>query len=581
MRIKFIYPPRLYGVGRCAYPPMHHHLVPLGLPTLVSYLRKQGFRVDQDDLDIRCFSLSTTHPKRAPALQAFLDKERILRALNTPDDMLENAAERCLRMTRTRGYDVVGFSITDEFNLAEMGSVVLMAKLLKERNDTFVIVGGSCVNSTVNASLLNASPHIDAVVKGEHLVVGNVLAAIEKGLPLQGYGMDEQRINRQSAENLRGVAGRGRLPWQRKSSSLRLINPDCRSHGATELLPLPVFDGLPLDLYRFSAKDLPLKGRRILLLPYAYLFGCQWNCAFCYQSGIGAFALKEPNVIADELDVLSKRYRTTTFFFRNANCNPSIPFTKAVMRELIERDLNLKWTDCANLVALDKETLALLRKAGAFRLIFGLESASNRMLRYVGKPLTLERAERLLKASHDLGIWNEIEIIAGIPHERPEDIHSSERFLRKNREFIDYYYLNMFHLPDPSGMFADPVRYGITNLRKDARGIGYAFDEVGGLTWEASLEQRKRSFDRLLAVRDELYPFTYTGMEDSFLKLVALSLCYDDKEAIRSFLEKNPSIYTSNMLTPGSVKEDSIRDQLPNIYYRLPDHLEERGKVRR
>jgi radical SAM superfamily enzyme YgiQ (UPF0313 family) len=69
--------------------------------------------------------------------------------------------------------------------------------------------------------------------------------------------------------------------------------------------------------------------------------------------------------------------------------------------------------------------LAKLRRAGAIRPVWGLETASPRLQQLIHKGLDLKEVEQVLQWSHEAGIYNAVQIIAGLPTERDEDIEAT------------------------------------------------------------------------------------------------------------------------------------------------------------
>lgn len=572
MRVKFLYPPRLYVMKERGIPPIHPHIVPLGLPVLISFLRENGIKAHQDDIDIRNFHRLRTESPNFIDLSPFLDKQRLARALDDNDNQLYNLAERCLKMTRTRGYDAIGFSLTDQRSLSELGSALLMAKILKEKHDCLVMLGGVGVSPMIHSDLLAKCPFLDVVLEGLHFNTYNLFNLLEEEGEIEesvnAKGLASQRISFDAVRHYRERKQGGFFSHssflsgnRKRVSAIQMMKPQTLE----EHLPLPVFDGLPLDLYRFIPEDLTSEQRsKMLILPYKFVLGCQFKCAFCSSSGQSSFLHKDPCVVADELEHLSRKYRTKSFFFLNSSCNPTRKFAHGLCDELIGRDLALQWSDCATFKAMDEGLLHKLRQAGAVRLIFGLESGSARMQKFLLKNLELARIEKLLRVSDECGIWTELEVIAGFPHEKWEDVLATEQFLRKNRGHVDYFYLNMFYLPESSLMFSQPSRFGITNLREDPFSEGWAFDEVGRDSWEQSLERRKQSFDYLFAFREKLFATGYYGSEGPFLKLFYLYSMYGEKDKVAHHLKQDPHVYALERLRGPSPADDSYN----SLYYK-------------
>ncbi len=288
---------------------------------------------------------------------------------------------------------------------------------------------------------------------------------------------------------------------------------------APSILLNPDFSGLPLDRYLWASTNLrkiglklPKPAKKILILPFRFIIECPFRCAFCEQSGREKRVLfLKPKEAVDWLERLVEKYNTQYFFFLHCTVNLSHSYINQFCDEVIRRNLKIYWSDCANFRNVDKEMLFKLRQAGAVRLIWGLETGSARLLRYIDKRITVEKAEEMFRASHQAGIWNGFEIIAGLPHEKEEDIQATIDFVKRCREYIDNIWFNPYFLDGNSLIYRYPQRYRIENVRKinryashateslmDHFNFPYAFDEIDGLKWPDKMEQIDYSLKRLM-----------------------------------------------------------------------------------
>ena len=172
------------------------------------------------------------------------------------------------------------------------------------------------------------------------------------------------------------------------------------------------------------------------------------------------------------------------------------------------RELDIKWVDSANFVPLNRELLEMMRDAGAVRFMYGLESGSPKILRYVGKNFTIPIAEKRLKETWEVGIWSELSLICGFPHERESDVRMTIEFLSRNRKYIKSAYLNKFFLDGVIKRF--PSKYGIS-IRSDSYESGETlreawrggFDEINGLKWEDRKKLTDWSYEQITSAMDK------------------------------------------------------------------------------
>jgi radical SAM superfamily enzyme YgiQ (UPF0313 family) len=502
MKVKLLYPPRKWDseVDTTSVVSNNEHdlIPPFGITRLTSHLLSNGVSATQDDIDIKVYRLNQSDDfDEHIDLSVFEDQRRIEEFLNgKKDKKVEGETLKLLGLTEHKGVDIFGFSLIGS-RPSSIGSTLAMARLLKDDFDAKIVLGGL----SWQQGFFTKYNVVDYLISGR-----GEMPFLKLCMMLEGEEM--------SAADIPGLIY--------KSAGALKIN---RPWIVTErFFPMPTFEGLPLDLYRYKADP---DDEGVLLLPYMFVDGCCFKCAFCPRSELPFLALNDVETVVKELGHYVKTYDTKTFFFLNSSINPTYKYAESFADMVLGEGLDIRWTDCANFKHLDKRLLKKLRDAGAVRLVYGIESASRKMLDYVGKPIDISRAQTLLRQSHELGIWNEIELIAGMPYENEQDIRNTIRFVRQNSKFVNFFYLNTFILKG-SRMLARPDEYGIGNIRENSeetfnlRRVGRKFDEVSGLKWEEKMHQQENSFKRILEViqsTNELGSDIHTIMY-AYLKLI-------------------------------------------------------------
>ena len=211
--------------------------------------------------------------------------------------------------------------------------------------------------------------------------------------------------------------------------------------------------------------------------------------------------------------------------------------------------LKVYWAACATVKQINNpEILMKMRKAGACRLIFGLETASPRLLQLINKNIELQDASRVLRWSHEAGIWTGLEIIAGLPHENQEDVRMTVDFLQAHRQYLDEVWPNRFYLAIGSDMFNFPQEYGITNisdyyqpsqiLQTGSEVHRYSFDEIGGLAWEEKKQQIDESYDTVTKALRDYGLLTDWEVRDALNVLFYLYSCLSDKGKIKAYFQR-------------------------------------------
>jgi radical SAM superfamily enzyme YgiQ (UPF0313 family) len=477
MRIKLIYLPKLdidYRAGE--FNPRALYTPPIGISILTSFLRDNNIKVDQDDLFIKTRGKINLLP--------FSDENRIKQLVNNKcDDNLEPIGEKILKLTRTSGYDIFGFSIYDPDEPSSVGIALILAKILKERYEPTIIIGG------------HIPPQIKQTLLKSGLIDYSIHHSFESPAELNLLNFCnwyERGLNKKSVPGLEYLEN-GKLITNKS----RYENEEVRK------IIKPNFDGLPLELYKYKLAY-RINGeylkKKIFAVPYFFIKGCPYKCAFCVRSTDPFLSIKKVEEVVEDLKYLSEKYKTKYFFFLNSAVNPNYNYAENLSRALIKSDLSIMFSDCANFMNLDKKLLELLAEAGAVRLIFGLESASQKILEYIGKRLSLKKAETLLRYAEKVGIWSEIDAICGFPYERTSDVNLFINFIRKNRRYIKSIYLHKFFLDGKIRKY--PEKYGIRIRKNEESKISTKmregpFDELYGLKWEERIKLTHESFDKI------------------------------------------------------------------------------------
>lgn len=221
------------------------------------------------------------------------------------------------------------------------------------------------------------------------------------------------------------------------------------------VLPEPDFDGLPLDRYLAPELALPLMTAR----------GCYFGkCAFCNVGyGEPEFSLMRTEMLAGQMLSLQRKYGVRQIFFSDEALTPR------TMRELseimIRQETPLLWGGCARF---EKPiTAELLRQsyAGGCRMIlFGLESASEAIMKRMVKGTTLEHMHRILRESTEIGIWNHTFFFFGFPGETLEDAQQTVNFLYEHQEHVNSAAFGTFLLEIDAPAHKFPQSFGITKV---------------------------------------------------------------------------------------------------------------------
>jgi len=463
----------------------------LGVGMLVTILREEKFVVSQIDLK-PLFSGNN----EAAKMQVRYNKvvHQTVRQKGPVDEEMYVFAEDLVKKYELKNFEVVGFSLDEEtdllFNLA-------LIKIVKDLTGKIIILGGGF---RFTKRFMEQFDFIDFLIKGDATISLKLFLSC-----LEGCG------------RLREIPG---LSYRRGRQVF--ANPHLRQAGNVDMVP--DFTDLSMDDYRLGLSDcsVPLERDelhkinkpklKLAVLPYHFIKGCPNSCKYCYWNRENLFKVTSPEKVADNLQFMSEKYKISNFLFLNNAFNPTLKYAEKLIKAFSKRRLNIFWSDSANPGSMSTDMFSGLKETGCKQLYFGLESLSPRILKLLNRKGDPDTFSAILKASHDNDIFNGVNFIIGIPFEKFRDIKSTYDFIKQNKQYFEYYNVNLLKVIPEFGFSKDPAEAGMSlrkfgsvelrnplndsRIRKILNLVGisqranfYSYDEIGGLSWEEKNRQ--------------------------------------------------------------------------------------------
>jgi len=535
MKVALLFPPQWY--------PSQPYLA---LPTLKAHLESRGHEVDQFDLNIECYDIFLSQkylehctkiirkriddPTRATEDQevrpvykdilsdtAFL--ESILNEVEDAKNVLKDENRFFQFDTYSKAYTNLKIAMQlisyahhpsrvdlDSFfmqgNPEENLSGILIATEDKVRNpflhifeehlipkipwDNYGIVGLSIIHIGQVIPGLTLARQLRKLYPDLHIVVGG--SVFNRHADLLD---DKQELFKEFFHSL--IVSEGELPLDqlvhhlKENKSLHTVpnlihlegnkviqNPKSEALPYEELV-CPTFDQLPLEKYLMPYP----------VLPYMSSRGCYWGkCTFCTHSFIYDSHYRKENEVrvAEELEHLSKKYKTKYFTFSDEAISPNA-FNR-MSKEILKRGVEMRSLGMLKFESSEKETPELfddIYRAGFLMLFFGLESANDRILSVIDKGCDQETERAVLKHSSEAGIWNHLYLFFGFPTEEREEAEDTIKFTIENSELesgiIHSVGQSIFALEKDSAIYHNPSKFKIDRIIQDPeRDLSIVFD---------------------------------------------------------------------------------------------------------
>lgn len=271
------------------------------------------------------------------------------------------------------------------------------------------VVGITCL--TPSAPIANTIGYrIRKILAGTKVVAGNIHADVFfRDILRRGYfdavvhGEGEEvfrdilrRVS--EGEGLDGIKGLSTLKSVEDG-----INPEPYFVLNRDSLPYPAWHYFPYRRYGL----LPFVDIVRPILAISGSSGCPFRCEFCSLVHSGSFyRSRNPLYIADEFEYLHERYGARQIGF----IDPIFPLKREIAADfcnkIINRRLNEKivWSCETRIDMLDKELILILKEAGCRRILLGLESGVERLLRGVKKSINVDETSEKVDFMRRVGI---------------------------------------------------------------------------------------------------------------------------------------------------------------------------------
>ena len=300
----------------------------------------------------------------------------------------------------TRSFDVVGFqSFT-----CDLPQTRELSRIARGRLPAATLLLGGPHASADPAHALAYLTDVDFAFRGEaERGLVELLAALGAARPPE------------SVENLARRAGDGV-----ECAPVRFIED-------LDAVPFPAWDLTPPRDYPPAPHG--LVAGAFPVAPFLVTRGCPYLCTFCDAVSTAGRRLRVrsmENVVA-EIDQLVRDHGIREIHLEDDNFTTNRHVVRAFCEALLERGNPVTWC-CPNgmrLDTVDRELLALMRRAGLVAFAVGIESGSRRVLESMHKDLDLERTREKLAIARSLGIKTTGFFIVGFPGETEEDVRET------------------------------------------------------------------------------------------------------------------------------------------------------------
>ncbi len=349
--------------------------------------------------------------------------------------------------------DMVGLSVL--FN-SQTVFALLMAALIKEKKDIKVVLGGARLGVMRYPERLFKEPWVFSTKdRTRQLEFGRYVDFL---IPGEG---EKALLNLCMAQNEKDLAEVPNLVYV-KDQEVRK-NPPHVIHDLDQI-PGPDFSDFRLDRYIGPAVVLPFLSSR----------GCPWGrCTFCtHHHSYLLYRELEIEECLKQIRYLKEHYGTPFLNFYDEMIPPDR--FRDLAQAIINKGIEISYAAYAKPTReFDTDLFKLIHRSGGRVIMWGVESASQRVLNLMRKGTRIKEVERVLQDARHAGLMNLIFIMFGFPTETEAEFNETLNFLRKNQDYINALSKGKFVLAEGSLIQKKPEKFAITEIREAAESRVY------------------------------------------------------------------------------------------------------------
>lgn len=375
----------------------------LGLAYLASFLRSK--KVEVKIIDIAAEGADCVK-KIGEKMRYGLSEEQIIKRINDYDPQ------------------IIGITCQSTLHAGEAQATARLAKIA--RKESWLVMGGAHPSAVPEEVLKDQS--VDLVVRGEGEIT---LWEIVKAFP-----------DRDGFPKIKGISFRQNGKVTSNPPRLLIKNLDD--------LPFPARDLLPMDKYLRGAKSTVNYNMNDRVVTMITSRGCPGNCIYCAVRTVWGriWRGRSAENVVDEIEQVIKDFRIKEIHFLDDSIAVDKNRLEGICDEIIKRKLDIQWATPNGVAVwmLDENLLLKMKKAGCYRLTFGLESGNKQILhQFIGKNYDHFQARETIKFASTIGIWTVGTFIIGFPYETMQQIKDTITFaVSTDLDFAVFYIANPF-----------------------------------------------------------------------------------------------------------------------------------------
>jgi radical SAM superfamily enzyme YgiQ (UPF0313 family) len=279
---------------------------------------------------------------------------------------------------------LLGLSLSSFSFFKAIKLVPIIKKMLPE---TTIVLGGPHATA-VGAAALADMPAADLAIRGAgEVALAELADALEAG------------------RDFTSIPG---LVFRREG---RLEENEPKPLGDLDRLAPPARDLVDMTRYRPSIGFY----NRLPSISTVTTRGCPGRCKFCVSNT--AIAFRSPGNVLAEIEQCKQTYGARHVLFWDEDIAVDPARTTELCEGMLDRNLDLNWCASVCIRRYEPQFLDLMKRAGCWKLLVGIETGVQKNLDTLGKSLDLEQVREVVANISRAGIETYATFMFGIPGE--------------------------------------------------------------------------------------------------------------------------------------------------------------------
>lgn len=290
-------------------------------------------------------------------------------------------------------------------NLLTKYNVLKLINFCRE-NDVISILGGPDASTQVE-EFLNYRADIIISGEGEEALLNTL-----------------NRLGKESKHELEDIPN---VSFKNQKGEI-VQNPRQASKRSLNTFPYP--DRSAIDIQKYLDTWEEHHGQRSISLVTAR--GCAFTCKWCSHSVYGwTHRRRSPENVLEEIKEVIEEYNPTHLWYADDVFTVNKHWMKKFHQLMKEENIDLPFECIARADKLDEELVILLKELGCYRIWFGAESGSQRILDAMSRGVTKSEIENATQLSQKYDIEAGVFVMFGYPGEELPDVYETVEFISK------------------------------------------------------------------------------------------------------------------------------------------------------